>query len=961
MPKTGNLVEFLINHKINKDDIKTCTHTRIGNRELKIYGGAYHIPKEDEEQFYKLYYNRVFQDEHPEYLTEKQNSEGPICVDFDFRYNDNVNSESERPYTQEHITDIVDTYFDELKNLLILPNNEDIPVYIFEKEKMLEMTNPGGPDNGAGTINKQTKYKDGIHMIIGLHTDMTIQCLLREKILEKINDIWGDLPLTNNWKDVLDAGVTRGHTNWQLYGSQKPYNIPYNLTMILHANNDENGDINYERVSLSDFDLKNNLNKLSVRYDAYFNPEINSSIKPEYIEMKKQLMKQSKTGNSNKIISANYADNMVSIDPTVINNASDLDLALDQLFESFELSEYYIQEAHNYVMMLPEEYYGPGSYNKWIKVGIALKHTHPKMFLSWVKFSSQSSTFDFSSIGEMKEMWDRIQSKKNELTNRSIMYWCKISNSEKYNQIKMDTVDYFIEETLATSTEFDIASVLYALYKDKYICASIKNNLWYEYKNHKWQEIDSGGTLRLALSRDLHNIYSKKMLKFMSDVHELNVIGSEDTSGTIIQTTVGGTVGGKKGKKNDLFGGDDVQLKGNKYADVCMMLKRTMHKNNIMREAREIFYDNQFLEKLDKNPRLLGCANGVIDFNDKCFRPGRPEDYISKSTLINYYPLDTAKKSAEINEIEVFMEQLFPVQELRDYMWQHLSSCLIGLNENQTFHIYKGKGRNGKSKLIELMGLVLGEYKALVPVTLITEKRNGIGSTSSEIIQLKGVRLAVMQEPSKGARVNEGVLKEVTGCDPLQGRKLFHESETFIPMFKLVVCTNTLFEVGAEDDATWRRIRMVDYMSKFCETPVDNDPDEPYQYPVNKRIDVKFAEWKEVLLSMLVEKAYASQGNVEDCDIVMAASNKYRTGQDYFAAFIEDKIRVSNDGIIMKTELREEFKVWYNIEYGNNLPKGKELFEYFENRYGKYKKGWSGISIIYDNEVEMVESDEGER
>ena len=62
MPKTGNLVEFLINHKINKDDIKTCTHTRIGNRELKIYGGAYHIPKEDEEQFYKLYYNRVFQD-----------------------------------------------------------------------------------------------------------------------------------------------------------------------------------------------------------------------------------------------------------------------------------------------------------------------------------------------------------------------------------------------------------------------------------------------------------------------------------------------------------------------------------------------------------------------------------------------------------------------------------------------------------------------------------------------------------------------------------------------------------------------------------------------------------------------------------------------------------------------------------------------------------------------------------
>ena len=206
------------------------------------------------------------------------------------------------------------------------------------------------------------------------------------------------------------------------------------------------------------------------------------------------------------------------------------------------------------------------------------------------------------------------------------------------------------------------------------------------------------------------------------------------------------------------------------------MLKRTVHKNNIMREAREIFYDKQFLEKLDKNPRLLGCANGVIDFNEKIFRIGRPEDYISKTTQINYMKLDNVKHSTKIGEINQFMEQLFPVKELRDYMWEHLASCLIGLNENQTFHIYKGKGRNGKSKLIELMGMVLGEYKALVPVTLITEKRNGIGSTSSEIIQLKGVRLAVMQEPSKGARVNEGVLKEVTGCDPLQGRKLFHES-----------------------------------------------------------------------------------------------------------------------------------------------------------------------------------------
>ena len=85
------------------------------------------------------------------------------------------------------------------------------------------------------------------------------------------------------------------------------------------------------------------------------------------------------------------------------------------------------------------------------------------------------------------------------------------------------------------------------------------------------------------------------------------------------------------------------------------------------------------------------------------------------------------------------------------------------------------------------MTKVLGDYKGTVPITLITQKRPGIGGTSSEIVQLRGVRYAVMQEPSKGDKINEGIMKEITGGDPIQGRALFKETVTFIPQFKLVV------------------------------------------------------------------------------------------------------------------------------------------------------------------------------
>ena len=67
---------------------------------------------------------------------------------------------------------------------------------------------------------------------------------------------------------------------------------------------------------------------------------------------------------------------------------------------------------------------------------------------------------------------------------------------------------------------------------------------------------------------------------------------------------------------------------------------------------------------------------------------------------------------------------------LRQHFWEQ--------HKNQTFNIYTGTGSNGKSKLIELMALVLGEYKGTVPISLVTQKRNSIGGASPEVYNLIG-------------------------------------------------------------------------------------------------------------------------------------------------------------------------------------------------------------------------------
>ena len=381
-----------------------------------------------------------------------------------------------------------------------------------------------------------------------------------------------------------------------------------------------------------------------------------------------------------------------------------------------------------------------------------------------------------------------------------------------------------------------------------------------------------------------------------------------------------------------------------------------------MREAAEIFYDGEFIRHMDTNKYLMCFNNGVVDFVNKIFREGYPEDYITKTTKINYIHYDENNEEFQktAHELEEFMNKLFPVPDLNRYMRDHLASCLIGANKNQTFNVYHGSGSNGKSIIADLMSVTLGEYKGTVPITLVTDVRGKIGGTSDEVLKLKGVRYAVMQEPSKGVKLNEGIMKELTGGDPIQARGLYSESEIFEPQFSLVVCTNNLFDIESNDDGTWRRIRKCDFMAKFVDEGETHTDDTPYVYVKDKSLKDKLPQFAPVFASMLVKRAFETGGIVEDCETVLNASNKYRKGQDHISAFISEKILKTgeNKDRIKKTELKKEFDMWFQESQGSRKgPKGEELYEYMNKKFGPCKStGWHCVKIVYPEEEDVMDS-----
>jgi len=930
LQKKQNFDNYLRTHNAAKGE--GFTHTRIGDKTMNIFGGSYKINENEWKTFMMNYYQHVFVDNNQEYLTEKQLVEnGPVMIDIDLRYDTSI---KEKQHTEGHVIDAVAMYMENIKQLLDINDGAMIPVFVMEKNDVNILEN---------------KTKDGIHIIIGVQMHKALQVLLRKKALVQIKDMWSDLPITNDWNDVLDEGITKGFVNWQLYGSRKPGNQAYMIKYYFEFTY-TNKEWEFEDCPLKNFSTEQNMYKLSAQYTSHQMFPMAKGVNDEF-EAAKLTLNQNHSGGK-KTDTANPYKNKLKLKikkPNSntalyadIENETMLDNMIDTLFEDIGPLNYRIKETHEYAMSLPSAYYGPGSYNKWIRVGMALYNTSPDLFLSWLKLTSQEDCrdtlkgsdgkFDWRLVPELYETWTKFSNNNPDcLTYRSILYWSKNDAREKYDIISKETIEFFILQTLQTdtATEFDLASVLYNMYKERFVCTSIKNKTWYEYINHRWHEIDSGNTLRLSISKEMHQIYFNKTCEITNNAHMIGDPGDPAR--------------------------DKLMKIAQKNNDICEMLKRTNPKQNIMREACELFYDKEFINKLDKNPYMLCFNNGVIDFKNKTHRKGQPDDFISKCTNIDYIPYNPVKNATIINELKIFMEQLFPVKELNDYMWNHLASCLIGVNMNQTFHVYKGSGRNGKSVLTSLMGKCMGTYKGTVPITLITTKRNSIGSTSSEVAQLDGIRYAVMQEPSKGDKINEGTMKELTGgTDPIQARALFKDTITFIPMFKLVVCTNTDFEDTSNDDGTWRRMRYIDFMSKFLVDPYEDEikfprSECPYQFPLDIKIDEKFNKWVPIFMSMLVQISYENMGLVKDCQAVMSNSDKHRESQDYMTAFLKDNIKQKEGSIVKKTTIMETFKTWYTQNYGKSLPRGKEITEFMNQRFGVYNKGWHNIEIIYDD------------
>jgi P4 family phage/plasmid primase-like protien len=888
MAQNVSLQQFLDNHKADG----LWTHT-------SLKGGKYFIPTEHKDQFYDLYVESI-RDQEKQYLTEKTSDIGPLRVDFDFIYGHEV---SKHLHTQEQVLSFCKAYFREVGQYLELPKVTEM--FIMEKRK-------------PTLDSKKNRIKSGIHIVVPeVCTHKFVEQRVRRNLLKNMEEHFRGLPVTETWEKIYDEGVVNRSVPWTIYGSRKndANSLPYLTSYIVKFTDGEASIVDViPPISVS---LMKTLSL--VREDTDETP---------MTEEGKKIYAGLSKPDPDVRISGGRAVTPARGRPTQRDKHGSRDSSPSGRLVLQPLDQDRKEYIKQHVMNLKEARFT--DYNTWVQVGICLHNIHPELLDVFLDFSAQSEKS--YNEAECINKWNGLTFRNDgdRLGEGALRYWSREDDVDEYLEIEKRNVDRLVIAA-CSGTEHDVAAVIYAKFRDQYVCCDFGKNVWYRWAGHIWKETDRGVDLQLKLSREIAGVFFKKM----------NDIGNSMANSGMTACTAEG--------KGDCgicdYCGEEKKRSG--LNAIYTKLKTVKFKENLMKDCREFFFDEEFVKKLDANKDIIAFNNGVLDLITFEFRGGKPEDYISFSTGIDFDPEKPHYEYESWPDVDNFIKQVIPDPEVRDYFMKHLATNLYGGNMAQKFHIMTGNGSNGKSMLSNLASTALGDYACTVPIALFTQKRAGSGAAAPEVIRLKGRRMVNMSEPDEAVALNSGLMKLVSSGEKMFARDLFKSGCEFEVQAKFHLACNDKPKINATDGGTWRRLVVINFTSKFVPKPT-----EPNEFPMDETIQysVVSKKWATPFLSYLVYVLKEGNGlrKLLAPAKVLEYTSDYRNDNDGIAKFMADKLTPYKEGDevipVDRTTLKRAFKIWMSDNGMHLSPSDME--KRVETQYGKYHKGgWTNLKL----------------
>lgn len=340
-------------------------------------------------------------------------------------------------------------------------------------------------------------------------------------------------------------------------------------------------------------------------------------------------------------------------------------------------------------------------------------------------------------------------------------------------------------------------------------------------------------------------------------------------------------------------------------------------------------------DQLDTDINLLNLRNGVLDLKTMELLPHSPDRLITKLANVDF------DKEADCPVFEKFLAKIFDGDVgIISYVQRVVGYALTGdISEHCMFILY-GTGRNGKSTLLNVFDLLLGDYHSKAEARSFLKQRNE--GVRNDIAALRGARCASASEAAEGAKLNEPLIKELTGGDIIKTRFLYKEYFEFKPQFKIMMAVNSKPEVVGMDEGMWSRIRLIPFVITIPKAARDKHLISKLEAELSGILNWAIAglkEWRE--------------HGLNEPQVILDEIEAYRDEMNLVHRFIGDGTFRKETSVVGATELYECFKLWCEEEGESYLSQkqfGRRMTEmgFVRKRrsiHGQTVTGYLGIEL----------------
>lgn len=306
-------------------------------------------------------------------------------------------------------------------------------------------------------------------------------------------------------------------------------------------------------------------------------------------------------------------------------------------------------------------------------------------------------------------------------------------------------------------------------------------------------------------------------------------------------------------------------------------------------------------DALDADPWLFNVENGTLDLRTGELRAHDPADMLTRLAPVSYDP------RAQAPTWRAFLDRIFAGdQDLIAFVQRLAGYALTGSTREQVLPILHGPGANGKTTFLNALTRVMGDrgkggYSTHTPAgTLLASRFDAGTGPTPELAALHGARLVTAAESDASRRLAEGLVKEITGGDPVTCRVPFARTMlTFYPTFTLMLATNHRPRIVGTDYAIWRRVRLVPFDVTIPEE--ERDPE----------LSERLAAEAPGILTWALEGCREWQAHgLGVPEAVTTATEAYRAEQDVFAAFLDECAVQTRTATVMAGELYATYVRW---------------------------------------------------